>query len=287
VRAAVVVAVAVIVRVVPVATVPVRTLFVFAVVAGHTGAAVGVGARARDTVAAGGRRPFPGSLFAVHYIRGIRRGAPRPQPGDHAMTIFSAAILLFFVMDPIGNIPLFLAALGPVEPERRARVVGRELFIAYGLLVGFLLAGRPLLATLHISEPALTMAGGIVLFLIAIRMTFPAAHGPLGERVEGEPFVVPLAIPYVAGPSALATVLLLTSREPERLGEWFAAVTLAWLASATILLLSQPLARLLGEKGITAIERLMGMVLVASAVQMFLDGVRKALAAPDRCSSSP
>jgi len=194
------------------------------------------------------------------------------------MTIFSAAILLFFVMDPIGNIPLFLAALGPVEPARRAWVVGRELFIAYALLVGFLLAGRPLLATLHISEPALTMAGGIVLFLIAIRMTFPAAHGPLGERVEGEPFVVPLAIPYVAGPSALATVLLLTSREPERMGEWFAAVTLAWLASATILLLSQRLARVLGEKGITAVERLMGMVLVASAVQMFLDGLKKALA---------
>ena len=203
---------------------------------------------------------------------------PWPEGSAASNTIFSAAILLFFVMDPIGNIPLFLAALGPVEPERRARVVGRELFIAYGLLVGFLLAGRPLLATLHISEPALTMAGGIVLFLIAIRMTFPAAHGPLGERVEGEPFVVPLAIPYVAGPSALATVLLLTSREPERLGEWFAAVTLAWLASAAILLLSQPLARLLGEKGITAIERLMGMVLVASAVQMVLDGFKKALA---------
>lgn len=196
------------------------------------------------------------------------------------MTIFSAAILLFFVMDPIGNIPLFLAALGPVDPARRAVVVGRELFIAYALLVGFLFAGRPLLATLHISEPALTVAGGIVLFLIAIRMTFPAAHGPLGERVDGEPFVVPLAVPYVAGPSALATVLLLTSREPGRMAEWFAAVSLAWLASAGILLCSSRLARVLGEKGITAIERLMGMVLVASAVQMFLDGVRKALAVP-------
>jgi len=196
------------------------------------------------------------------------------------MTIFSAAILLFFVMDPIGNIPLFLAALGPVDPARRARVVGRELFIAYALLVGFLFAGRPLLAALHISEPALTVAGGIVLFLIAIRMTFPAAHGPLGERVEGEPFVVPLAVPYVAGPSALATVLLLTSREPGRTQEWFAAVSIAWVASAVILLCSARLARVLGEKGITAVERLMGMVLVASAVQMFLDGVRKALAAP-------
>ena len=196
------------------------------------------------------------------------------------MTIFSAAILLFFVMDPIGNIPLFLAALGPVDPARRARVVGRELFIAYALLIGFLFAGRPLLATLHISEPALTVAGGIVLFLIAIRMTFPAAHGPLGERVEGEPFVVPLAVPYVAGPSALATVLLLTSREPGRQLDWLLAITLAWAASAAILLAGARLASALGDKGITAIERLMGMGLVAAAVQMFLDGIQAWQAAP-------
>lgn len=191
------------------------------------------------------------------------------------MTAFSAAILLFFVMDPIGNIPLFLAALRPVDPNRRLLVVGRELLIAYGLLVGFLYAGRPLLALLGISEPALTIAGGIVLFLIAIRMVFPSVHGALGEAVEGEPFVVPLAIPYIAGPSALATVLLMTSRDPGRHAEWLLAVSLAWLASAAILLLGAKLSRFLGGKGIAAIERLMGMVLVASAVQMFLDGVAK------------
>ena len=193
------------------------------------------------------------------------------------MTAFSAAILLFFVMDPIGNIPLFLAALKPVEPSRRLWVVGRELLIAYGLLVGFLYAGRPLLSVLGISEPALTMAGGIVLFLIAIRMVFPAAHGSLGEPVDGEPFVVPLAIPYIAGPSALATVLLMTSGDPGRQAEWLTAVSLAWLASAVILLLGAKLSSFLGEKGITAIERLMGMVLVASAVQMFLDGAAKVI----------
>jgi len=192
-----------------------------------------------------------------------------------AMSIFSAAILLFFVMDPIGNIPLFLAALRPVEPRRRLRVVGRELLIAFALLVGFLYAGRPLLALLGISEPALTMAGGIVLFLIALKMVFPASHGPLGENVDGEPFVVPLAVPYIAGPSALATVLLMTSRDPGRHVAWLAAVSLAWAASAVILLAGARLSRLLGEKGIVAIERLMGMVLVASAVQMFLDGALK------------
>jgi MarC family membrane protein len=191
------------------------------------------------------------------------------------MTTFSAAILLFFVMDPIGNIPLFLAALKPVDPVRRFRVVGRELLIAYALLVAFLFVGRPLLSVLAISEPALTIAGGIVLFLIALRMVFPAEHGKLGEDIDGEPFVVPLAVPYIAGPSALATVLLMTSRDPARRTDWFFALSAAWLASAVILLLGARLSHFLGAKGITAIERLMGMVLVASAVQMFLDGVAK------------
>jgi MarC family membrane protein len=191
------------------------------------------------------------------------------------MSLLSAAVLLFFVMDPIGNIPLFLTALQGVDPARRLRVVGRELVIAYAIMVAFLFVGRPLLAVLHISEPALTIAGGIVLFLIALRMVFPAAHGPLAEQVEGEPFVVPLAIPYVAGPSALATVLLMTSREPERHAAWLLAITAAWAASAAILLLGASLTRFLGDKGITAIERLMGMVLVAAAVQMFLDGARQ------------
>jgi len=191
------------------------------------------------------------------------------------MTTSSAAVLLFFVMDPIGNIPLFLSALRPVAPARRLWVVGRELLIAYGLLVGFLFAGRPVLSQLGISEPALTIDGGIVLFLIAIRMVFPAAHGTLGEPSEGEPFIVPLAIPYVAGPSALATVLLMTSRDPGRHVEWLMAVSAAWLASAAILLLGAKISDVLGDKGVTAIERLMGMLLVAAAVQMFLDGLAK------------
>jgi len=189
------------------------------------------------------------------------------------MTTFSAAVLLFFVMDPLGNIPLFLAALTPVEPARRFRVAARELLIAYGLLVLFLVAGRSMLATLGISEPALTIAGGIVLFLIALKMVFPGAHGPLDEETAGEPLIVPLAIPYVAGPSALATVLLLASQAPERRADWFVAITVAWGASAAILLSGSRLAILLGTRGLTAIERLMGMVLVASAVQMVLDGV--------------
>jgi multiple antibiotic resistance protein len=192
------------------------------------------------------------------------------------VTLASAALLLFFVMDPLGNVPLFLAALAPVDPRRRLWIVGRELLVAYALLVAFLFAGRPLLGMLAISEPALTIAGGIVLFLIALKMVFPAHHGTLGEHIDGEPFIVPLAVPYIAGPSALATVLLMTSREPERHGEWFVALTLAWAASAAILLTGAKIAEFLGDKGLMAVERLMGMVLVASAVQMFLDGLAKA-----------
>lgn len=191
------------------------------------------------------------------------------------MTLASAAILLFFVMDPIGNVPLFVAAVQHVDPARRLWVVARELLIAYLILAAFLFVGRPVLETLGISEPALTIAGGIVLFLIAIRMVFPAAHGTLGEPSEGEPFIVPLAIPYVAGPSALATVLLMTSRDPGRHVEWLMAVSAAWLASAAILLLGAKISDVLGDKGVTAIERLMGMLLVAAAVQMFLDGLAK------------
>jgi len=191
------------------------------------------------------------------------------------MTAASAAILLFFVMDPIGNIPLFLTALKSVDRSRRLLVVGRELVIAYALLVGFLFVGRPFLAMLAISEPALTIAGGIVLFFIAIRMVFPATHGTLSEQIEGEPFVVPLAIPYVAGPSALATVLLMTSQYPVRQFDWLLAISVAWLASAAILLAGSKISDFLGNKGLMAIERLMGMVLIASAVQMFLDGVSK------------
>src|SRR2546430_1283020 len=127
------------------------------------------------------------------------------------MTLVSAALLLFLVMDPLGNIPFFITALKTVDPARRRLVVGRELLIALVVLVFFLFAGPYILKLLDISEPALTVAGGVILFLIALRMIFPSGDKPLHEDVDGEPFVVPLAIPYVAGPSTLATELLLMS----------------------------------------------------------------------------
>ncbi|MBY0460636.1 MAG: hypothetical protein K2V38_25240 [Gemmataceae bacterium] len=191
------------------------------------------------------------------------------------MTLASAALLLFLVMDPLGNIPFFLSALKHVEPARQTRVIVRELVIAYALMVVFLFAGQFLLSAMHISEPALSISGGVILFLIAVRMVFPSPERPLHEEVKDEPFIVPLAIPYVAGPSVLAVELLMMSREPARWAEWLGAVTLAWFGTAVVVLLGARLRHLLGQKGLTALERLMGMVLVAIAVQMFLTGVEK------------
>lgn len=193
------------------------------------------------------------------------------------MTVISSAILLFLIMDPFGNIPMFLSALRDVDPARRSRIIIRELLIALAVLVVFLFGGEALLNLMHISQPSLTIAGGILLFLIALRMVFPISKHA-GEEISGEPFVVPLAIPYVAGPSAMAAVIVIGSGEPGEWPQWLAAVLLAWLGTAAILLLSTKLARFLGECGLVAIERLMGMLLVAISVEMFLGGLRTFLA---------
>ena len=189
------------------------------------------------------------------------------------MTIFSTALLLFLVIDPLGNIAFFLAALSRVPPARQKQVVVRELLIALLVLVLFLFLGRFALQVLHLSEPALTISGGIILLLIALRMIFPSAEKPLHEQVESEPFIVPLAIPYVAGPSTMATELLLMTREPDRWKEWLLAVFLAWLVTSIILYFASGMRKYLGERGLVAIERLMGMVLITVSVQMFLTGI--------------
>ena len=188
------------------------------------------------------------------------------------LTVASATTLLFLVMDPFGNIPFFIAALKTVAEERRFKVTVRELLIALLVMVLFLFVGPPFLSMLHVSEAALAVAGGIVLFLIAVKMIFPAAQGHSTEEVEGEPFIVPLAVPYVAGPSTMATVMLIINKEPERRAEWLLAVFLAWAASSLIICLSGPLSRLLGQRGLLATERLMGMLLVVVAIQMLMSG---------------
>lgn len=189
------------------------------------------------------------------------------------MTILQAALLLFLILDPLGNIPVFLSMLRRLEPRRQRIVLARELLIALAVLMLFLWAGKYALEVMHLRQESVAIAGGIVLFLIGLRMIFPPPEGLMGEIPGGEPFIVPMAIPLVAGPSGMAAVMLMGSKEPDRLGEWSLALLLAWAATAAILFSATSLYRLLGSRALTAIERLMGMLLVAISVQMLLDGV--------------
>jgi len=188
--------------------------------------------------------------------------------------LFAATILLVLVIDPFGNVPLVVAALRNVAPERHARIVLRECAAAYVILLAFMFGGQTFLRWLHLSEESLTIAGGIILFLIAIRMVFPRPEGVFGDMPGAEPFLVPLAIPSIAGPSALATVMLMASRDPAKIGSWAIALTVAMGATTVLLVLADRLQRWLGERVVLAFERLMGLVLTALAVEMLLSGVR-------------
>ncbi len=194
------------------------------------------------------------------------------------MTILSAALLLFLILDPLGNIPVFLSLLKPLAPRRQRVVLVRELLIALAVLMAFLWGGKYALELMHLRQESVSIAGGIVLFLIGIRMIFPRPEGLMGAVPDGEPFIVPMAIPLVAGPSGMAAVMLMGSNEPDRLGEWSLALLLAWGATAAILMSATLLYKLLGARALTALERLMGMLLVAISVQMLLDGVAVYLA---------
>ena len=189
------------------------------------------------------------------------------------MTILSAALLLFLILDPLGNVPVFLSVLKPLPPHRQRVVLVRELLIALGVLMAFLWGGKYALELMHLRQESVAIAGGIVLFLIGIRMIFPPAEGLMGALPGGEPFIVPLAIPLVAGPSGMAAVMLMGSNEPSRLWDWSLALMIAWGATAVILFSATMLYKWLGRSALTALERLMGMLLVAISVQMLLDGV--------------
>lgn len=191
------------------------------------------------------------------------------------MTIFSATLLLFLIMDAFGNVPLFLSAVEPVAPERRRKVIIRELLIALVFLVIFLFSGNQILKLIGISEAILTVAGGIILFLIALHMVFPNRNRfSDAEDIDGEPFIVPLAVPFIAGPSALASVIFIMNSDPARWVEWLIAIVIAWGMTGLVLISSLKLSQILGRRGLIAIERLMGMVLTAIATKMILTGIK-------------
>ncbi|MFD1800850.1 YhgN family NAAT transporter [Mixta tenebrionis] len=189
--------------------------------------------------------------------------------------MISATILLLLIMDPLGNLPIFMSVLKHLEPKRRRLVLIREMLIALGIMLLFLFAGEKILAFLNLRTETVSISGGVILFLIAIKMIFPSAESnssglPVGE----EPFLVPLAIPLVAGPSLLATLMLLSHQYPNHMGYLVGALLCAWGVTVVILLLSGLFLRLLGDKGVNALERLMGLILIMLATQMFLDGIR-------------
>ena len=192
------------------------------------------------------------------------------------MTLYSATITLILIMDPLGNIPLFLSVLNKVDPKRRQKIILRETFIALIILTLFLFFGQYILDGMHISPPALAISGGIILFLISIRMIFP--HNDEDKtRDLGEPFIVPLAVPLIAGPSTMTMVILMAEQAPYDLPIWFVALFSAWFISTVILMFAEHLRKILGERGLIAIERLMGMILTTMSVQMFLSGLSQFL----------
>lgn len=189
-------------------------------------------------------------------------------------TFASATILLLLITDPLGNIPIFVNTLRAVPHERRARVIVREVLIAFGLLLSFMFAGQSFLKAMSLSDVSLQIGGAVVLFLIALRMIFPppAQDSPVPVA---EPLIVPLAIPALAGPSAMATVLLLVSQAPERRLEWVAALSVTMAVCAVVLLLAERLQRVVGLRVVSAFERLMGLILVSISVEMLIRGLKK------------
>ncbi len=193
---------------------------------------------------------------------------------DHSFG--SALILLLLVLDPLGSLPIFVSVLSGVAPQRRTRVALREGAIAFVVLAAFMLGGQWLLDGMRLSERSLEVAGGVILLIIALRMVF-GGGGSLyaSEDITREPLIFPLAVPLLAGPSAMATVLLLASRQPERMWHWAAALTVAMAVSTSVLLSADRIRRLLGDAVVAATEKLMGLVLTAIAIEMMLAGLKR------------
>jgi multiple antibiotic resistance protein len=191
------------------------------------------------------------------------------------VTVLAAIFLLIIIMDPIGNVPVFLSILKNIPLERRKKIIIRELIIAFAILLFFMFVGRFLLQLLQIEQSSLGIAGGIILFIIAIRMIFPGTKPMFTHNEESEPLIVPLAIPMLAGPSAIAAVVLFMAQEPSRWIEWIFVVFVASLISGIILLSSEALGSKLGNRALTAIERLMGIFLIMVSVDFILDGIKQ------------
>lgn len=188
--------------------------------------------------------------------------------------ILSAVVTLILVMDPFGNIPLFITALKKVSPERRTFILVRELLIALIIMVAFLLIGNKFLKLLGIAQSSMGIAGGIILFIISIKLVFNSLEDDSPKNLkEEEPFIVPLAMPLIAGPASLSMLLILSSGPLSKVFYLLIAVLVASAVNGAVLLLSFPISNLLGKRGLIALERLTGMLLVLMSVNMVMNGV--------------
>lgn len=192
---------------------------------------------------------------------------------DH--TFISALVLLLLVLDPFGSLPIFISVLRGVAPSRRTPVAVREVLIAFCVLSAFMFFGQGFLGLMHLSERSLEVAGGVILLIISIRMIFGSGEDLYAADGSREPFVFPLAVPLLAGPSAMATVLLLASRQPEKMWTWIGALSVAMTVSGVVLLLAERIRQLIGSSMVNAMEKLMGLVLTAVAVEMILAGLKR------------
>lgn len=193
---------------------------------------------------------------------------------EFGASIWSTAVLLFFLMDPLGNIPILLSVLKQYDEKKQRKVIIRECLIAFVILNIFLFFGYKILDFLDLQQESVTIAGGIILLIIGIRMIFPKPEGIMGSSGDDEPMLVPIAIPMIAGPSVLAFLILMAKNEPGHIGTSFISLTVAWVLSAIIMILAPYLHKFLRNRGLKAIERLMGMILVIMAVQMLINGIQ-------------
>ena len=189
-------------------------------------------------------------------------------------TLLSAFIVLLLVLDPLGSLPVFIPIMRDVPPERRTWVALREVGIAFVVLAAFMFLGEGFLRVMHLSERSLEVGGGVILLMVAIRMIFSHEGGVYGVPEGREPLIFPLAVPLLAGPSAMATVLLLASRQPERMLSWLGALAGAMAVSGVVLLACDRIRRWVGDSVVAAVEKLMGLVLTAVAVEMILAGLK-------------
>lgn len=190
------------------------------------------------------------------------------------MSLLTVSLVLFLIMDPIGNVSSFLKMVRGIDPKRQKIIVIREMLIALLFMILFNYFGEVFFDLLKLSETTVRLSSGVILFLIAVQILFSHLNSVRSRVSEGEPFIIPLAIPLIAGPSLLATIMLYAHMEESRT-IMLAAILIAWLAAVIVLLSSRGLYRVLGDNGLMACEKLMGMILILLAIQRFLDGIRQ------------